>query len=90
MNCFCNLKANYFTVKKEGPNTGRKFYTCSNKEASCGFFKWDDAIGNYNPENFKDGSCYRCGRWGCEITDCEKTTDFFGNVIPENYAKYFV
>jgi hypothetical protein len=30
-------------VKKEGPNTGRWFYTCQeSKEIGCGFFLWDD------------------------------------------------
>lgn len=29
------------TVRKEGPNTGREFYTCNNQ--SCNFFQWADA-----------------------------------------------
>ncbi|KAK3006640.1 hypothetical protein RJ639_016418 [Escallonia herrerae] len=36
-------------VKKEGPNSGRRFYVCaraegpaSNPEANCGYFKWAD------------------------------------------------
>jgi len=29
------------TVKKEGPNTGRQFYTCSLKgDERCEFFEW--------------------------------------------------
>ncbi|KAI9647744.1 hypothetical protein NHQ30_004131 [Ciborinia camelliae] len=43
--CNCNprLPAVRFQVKKEGPNTGRWFYTCQEpKESGCGFFLWDD------------------------------------------------
>ncbi|ESZ95056.1 hypothetical protein SBOR_4589 [Sclerotinia borealis F-4128] len=43
--CNCNprLSAVRFQVKKEGPNTGRWFYTCQEpKETGCGFFLWDD------------------------------------------------
>ncbi|PVH84347.1 hypothetical protein DL98DRAFT_651999 [Cadophora sp. DSE1049] len=47
--CNCNprLPASSFQVKKEGPNTGRWFYTCQQpKESGCGFFLWkDDAVG---------------------------------------------
>ncbi|KAH7354702.1 hypothetical protein BKA65DRAFT_548789 [Rhexocercosporidium sp. MPI-PUGE-AT-0058] len=47
--CNCNprLPASNFQVKKEGPNTGRWFYTCQQpKESGCGFFLWkDDALG---------------------------------------------
>ncbi|KAK0103280.1 hypothetical protein ONS95_005315 [Cadophora gregata] len=47
--CNCNprLPAANFQVKKEGPNTGRWFYTCQQpKESGCGFFLWkDDAVG---------------------------------------------
>lgn len=31
------------TVKKDGPNKGRQFYTCRRSQTdSCGFFKWKD------------------------------------------------
>ncbi|KAG4414372.1 hypothetical protein IFR04_012509 [Cadophora malorum] len=47
--CNCNprLPAASFQVKKEGPNTGRWFYTCQQpKESGCGLFLWkDDAVG---------------------------------------------
>ncbi|KAL2070935.1 hypothetical protein VTL71DRAFT_13961 [Oculimacula yallundae] len=47
--CNCNprLPASNFQVKKEGPNTGRWFYTCQQpKESGCGFFLWkEDAVG---------------------------------------------
>ncbi|KAI6653680.1 DNA topoisomerase 3-alpha [Oopsacas minuta] len=37
--CNCGARANLLTVKKEGPNTGRKFYTCMTN--SCKYFLWD-------------------------------------------------
>ena len=86
-NCNCGDTAKCFTVRKEGPNTGRKFYTCANNR-TCKFFEWVDG-NNYNPEKFKTGACYRCGRWGCDATDCDEEYDWFGNKIPENYADYF-
>ncbi|TAQ89560.1 hypothetical protein B7494_g2122 [Chlorociboria aeruginascens] len=40
-NCDPRLPASHFRVRKEGPNTGRWFYTCQEKEEhSCGFFLW--------------------------------------------------
>lgn len=82
-NCKCNEPSIQLTVKKDGPNKGRKFYKC--KTSACNFFSW---VG-YNPGRFKNGACYRCGRWGCDLVDCEETTDFYGNLIPEDYDKYF-
>ncbi|XP_054743082.1 DNA topoisomerase 3-alpha isoform X1 [Anastrepha obliqua] len=38
--CNCGIPALTLIVRKEGPNKGRPFYTCSNREASCTFFKW--------------------------------------------------
>ena len=39
--CDCHLPGVLRTVSKEGPNKGRKFYACSNRDG-CGFFKWAD------------------------------------------------
>ena len=39
--CNCGARANLLTVRKEGPNTGRKFYTCPTK--ACDYFLWDPA-----------------------------------------------
>lgn len=83
--CKCKIKASMKTVTKEGENKGRKFYTCP--QGACNFFKWDTS--KYDPRNFKPGSCYRCGTWGCEITDCDKKYDYYGNFIPDDYDKYF-
>lgn len=38
--CSCGKNAAFFEVRKEGPNKGRKFFTC--KERTCDFFKWQD------------------------------------------------
>lgn len=46
INCNCNKPANDLTVRKEGPNKGRNFYACANREKSCGFFQWADEIEN--------------------------------------------
>lgn len=84
MNCKCGTNAVLLAVKKEGPNKGKKFYTCNTK--TCDFFSWEN---KYDPKKFKNGACFRCGRYGCYIEDCENKTDFYGNVIPDDYDKYF-
>nr|XP_014098832.1 DNA topoisomerase 3-alpha isoform X2 [Bactrocera oleae] len=40
--CNCGIAASSLIVRKEGPNKFRQFYTCSKRDASCGFFKWKD------------------------------------------------
>ena len=64
-------------VKKEGNNKGCKFFSCD----KCKYFKWN--TNSYNRTNFKNGSCFRCGRYGCDAVDCDKETDFYGNIIPD-------
>lgn len=40
--CQCNLEAKRVQVKKEGPNKGRWFFTCSKPQAQqCDFFDWE-------------------------------------------------
>lgn len=39
--CRCNMPAGERTVVKEGPNKGRRFWTCSNS-GQCDFFEWMD------------------------------------------------
>jgi GRF zinc finger len=42
-NCNPRLPAPHFQVRKEGPNTGRWFYTCQEpKGKGCRFFLWDE------------------------------------------------
>ncbi|CAH1794681.1 unnamed protein product [Owenia fusiformis] len=44
--CNCGEDAVERTVRKEGPNTGRKFYACGKgQEGGCGFFLWTDQDG---------------------------------------------
>lgn len=51
INCNCNKPANSLTVRKEGPNKGRGFYACANRDKSCGFFQWAD-------QNDSQGICF--------------------------------
>lgn len=46
--CTCGQPAMLLTVKKDGPNQGRPFYKCSNRDNGCGFFLWadDDSSGS--------------------------------------------
>ncbi|KAG8849797.1 DNA topoisomerase [Tulasnella sp. 330] len=54
--CKCDLMAVSRTVNKEGPNQGRLFWTCPNSEnARCGFFEWDDGVGDTNAAAFGSG-----------------------------------
>ena len=42
-NCeICNSEMRHFTVRKAGPNQGRPFWSCTNKE--CDGFKWADVV----------------------------------------------
>ena len=48
--CKCGRRSRYLTVQNPGPNTGRKFYSCSrgsgsDKSRGCGFFLWEENIG---------------------------------------------
>jgi DNA topoisomerase-3 len=37
--CECQLPASQLTVRREGPNQGRPFWSCSKgKDSGCGFF----------------------------------------------------
>ncbi|KAL9957422.1 hypothetical protein ACROYT_G039055 [Oculina patagonica] len=51
--CTCGQPAIMLTVKKDGPNKGRPFYKCSNRDNGCGFFLWaDDDSGNSSSSSF--------------------------------------
>lgn len=76
--CYCNTETIKLQVKKEGPNQHRYFLKC--KTDKCKFWKWCDTD-NYDTTKFKMGSCFRCGRYNCDATDCEETHDIFGNKI---------
>ena len=81
MKCDCNSNCKLSIVKKEGPNKGREFYHCATNKCKC--FKWKDSK-TYDPTKFKNGACFRCGYYGCEITDCNREFDWFGNKIPND------
>ncbi|KAI4457177.1 prokaryotic dna topoisomerase [Holotrichia oblita] len=51
--CSCNNPAVLLTVRKEGPNTGRKFYKCRNGAdgGGCNFFLWAADTESENPNN---------------------------------------
>lgn len=66
-----------FIIVKNGLNKNREYFKCP----KCKKFYWNDS-NNYNAERFKNGSCYRCGNYGCEVTDCDNDFDWFGNLIP--------
>ncbi|XP_055594004.1 DNA topoisomerase 3-alpha [Uranotaenia lowii] len=41
--CRCNQPAKELTVKKDGPNKGRQFFSCCKPQnEQCGFFQWAD------------------------------------------------
>lgn len=42
--CACNEPAVQRTTTKEGPNMGRTFFTCGNRDKRCNFFQWCDAV----------------------------------------------
>lgn len=51
--CTCGQPATTLTVKKDGPNKGRPFYKCPNRDNGCGFFLWaDDDSGSSSSSSF--------------------------------------
>uniref|UniRef100_A0A0R3QXS8 Zf-GRF domain-containing protein n=1 Tax=Brugia timori TaxID=42155 RepID=A0A0R3QXS8_9BILA len=47
--CSCGLAAKRLIVKKEGPNHGRAFWTCSkgrDNPEKCKYFEWDGSRNN--------------------------------------------
>ncbi|XP_067044937.1 DNA topoisomerase 3-alpha-like isoform X2 [Acropora muricata] len=55
--CTCGQPATKLTVKKDGPNKGRPFYKCANRESGCGFFLWaDDDSGSASSSSFNADS----------------------------------
>jgi len=45
--CYCGASALLLTVRKEGPNQGKQFYSCANNR-QCEFFSWFDAATTSN------------------------------------------
>ena len=41
--CECGVPSNQFTVRKEGPNTGRQYFGCGRQQGGrCNYFQWAD------------------------------------------------
>jgi len=76
----CSKILKPITVKKEGPNKDRTFFSCKDDK----IFLWNDSKG-YDEDKFKNGACFRCGRYNCDATDCEQVFDWYGNLIPSNW-----
>jgi hypothetical protein len=81
IHCECGNVANLLTVKKEGKNTGREFYTCATR--TCNFFGWNDSR-DYNSDKFKSGTCSKCGYFSCDDEKCDRVFDFYHNKIPSD------
>ncbi|KAM7352037.1 topoisomerase 3-alpha [Cochliomyia hominivorax] len=65
INCNCHKPANSLTVRKEGPNKGREFYACANRDKSCGFFQWADETENTQQTNSnKQTHADTASNWG--------------------------
>lgn len=84
--CDCNPRypADHFQVKKEGPNKGRWFYTCQNKQnegGGCGFFLWED-----DAKIREEGAVMSNGKWKSEI-DPRKTDDETGDELPKSVRR---
>lgn len=47
--CKCNTEALQLTVRKDGPNKGRKFYKC--EKSTCDFFLWAEENDNNSRSN---------------------------------------
>lgn len=41
--CNCGRAAVLLTVRKEGPNQGKQFYKCEQRDNACDFFLWHDS-----------------------------------------------
>ncbi|EPZ33325.1 DNA topoisomerase, type IA, central domain-containing protein [Rozella allomycis CSF55] len=84
--CSCGLNSFLFTVKKQGPNLGKKFYSCSKPQnEKCDFFQWlDPPIDQSAPQRSVDdfGSSISCN---CNKIVQLKTVQKSG----PNYGKKF-
>lgn len=85
--CRCNVPAGERTVVKEGPNKGRRFWTCSNS-GQCDFFEWmdgpssgssllRDASLNTAPKKMPIGRAVRIllSNTGFQLTDNQQYSD---------------
>lgn len=72
--CICGQEAKQLTVTKEGPNKGRKFWSCPtiDRSAKCDYFEWDEDEGSHGNagESSNGQSCFNCGRSGHWSAQC--------------------
>lgn len=79
--CYCSKPAKHFTVRKEGPNMGRVFYTCPDNK-TCDFFQWADSDnGAYGGHGGHGGNIGNGGNGG-------KSKGFSGGQSSSNNGSY--
>jgi DNA topoisomerase-3 len=68
--CLCGKQAVQLTVKKDGPNMGRKFYSCADNK-TCDFFLWCDGENNINNNNNNYNNNNQIGESETKMCQCE-------------------
>ncbi|KAI0272245.1 DNA topoisomerase [Russula aff. rugulosa BPL654] len=84
--CQCDLTAVLKTVKKEGPNQGKTYWSCpSSQAAACQFFEWDDnqsgatvplGVRTQSAGGEQTGGCFNCGQPGHWASGMSHSTVF--------------
>ena len=88
--CRCRISAKLLTVKKDSPNKGRQFYSCSKqKPLECGFFQWADESQTQSLDSGSiDNVICKCGQPGKLLTVLKdspnKGRQFYACVKPKN------
>ncbi|XP_056017208.1 protein ZGRF1-like isoform X2 [Ostrea edulis] len=68
--CLCGVSSKLVQVRKDGPNKGRFFYSCTNPtNQRCRFFQWADSAGNV--------SLHHMGGAKIKLTDAGTVTSYF-------------
>ncbi|XP_061196236.1 protein ZGRF1-like [Saccostrea echinata] len=68
--CHCGVSSKLIQVRKEGPNKGRYFYSCTNPVSQrCKFFQWADSSGNVG--------LHHMGGAKVRLTDAASVTSYF-------------
>ncbi|KAK2412105.1 hypothetical protein QL285_047328 [Trifolium repens] len=74
--CFCHVRAVIRTVRKDGPNKGKKFWGCRNYvsrdvDCGCSFFDWYSEPDNQT--QMGDIQCKECSKKDMENASIRKT-----------------